>query len=111
MRALIILALLFVSGCGTTDLLRVEKRVQAIERFHPPLPSPVRPISPKIVVITPDTAGQMSEEVTAGERPVFVYMAMSEQDYLTLSQWLQESIRYVDQLNAIVDYYRVDTIE
>lgn len=69
--------------------------------FHPPLPAPVRPVPLKIEILTP--------EVTAAKNALgehYAYFAMTDQDYLTLAAWLQDVLRYVRQLNSVVEYYR-----
>lgn len=80
--------------------------------MDPPLPSPIQvPPEIEIQVITPEVARQMIEDVENGKRLPFTFFAMNDQDWLSFAQWLQDALRYIRQVNTIVDYYRNDDRE
>lgn len=59
-------------------------------------------------VLTPETTRAWNEHVAAGERLPYVIFGMSEQDWLTLGRWQQDVLRYVQQLRAVVEFYRAE---
>ena len=61
-----------------------------------------------MTILTPEVVRTYLEEYDAKKRPPFVYFAFTDQDYLTISQWIADNTRYVNQENAILDYYRKD---
>lgn len=86
----------------------VSKKIE-IEQIHPPLPDPI--LAPRIkdtfiIVLTPEVAQRLNDRVANGSMPPYVYMAMTEQDYLTLASWLQDVLRYTRELNQIILFYR-----
>tara|TARA_R110000824_G_C14800347_1_gene634300 strand:- start:235 stop:399 length:165 start_codon:yes stop_codon:yes gene_type:complete len=50
--------------------------------------------------MTPQTAQQA---IDSGKP--FTYLCMAEQSYLTLGAYFSEILRYVEQVNAVIDYY------
>jgi hypothetical protein len=44
--------------------------------------------------------------VANGDAESYVYFAVSEQDWLSMAQWQRDVLRYVQQVNAILKYYR-----
>lgn len=105
--------LLLVASCSTSPAPVVtETRVIVQKKMDPPLPSPIQvPPEIEIQVITPEVARQMIEDVEDGKRLPFTFFAMNDQDWLSFAQWLQDALRYIRQVNTIVDYYRNDDRE
>lgn len=58
------------------------------------------------MVVTPEVADQWNAEIKEGKRAPYTIMGTNEQDYLTLAQYWQGVLRYIQQLRAVVDYYR-----
>lgn len=100
----------------------MERRTKPIQVFHPSLPTPIRNLGTidKVEIITPQTVCQRVSTTddeqaecilllsSAGS---FVYYGFTEKDYLLMGQYLQESIRYIDQSQSLFRYYRSDTFK
>lgn len=99
-------AALTLAGCGGVNPLVMESRTAPIQRFDPPLPTPVQPADIEIVVVTPDVARQWNEEIEEGTRAPYAVFGMSDQDYLSLAAWIQDLLRHSAQLRAVVEFYR-----
>ena len=46
--------------------------------------------------------------MTVGERTPYVIFGMNEQDYLTLGRYWQDVLRYLEQMKAVVQFYRAE---
>lgn len=98
-------------SCANSKVKQVEivsKRVE-IEQIHPSLPDPI--LTPSInddfiFVLTPEVTQRLNEHVADGNIVPYVYMAMTEQGYLTLASWIQDVLRYTKELNRVVRFYR-----
>jgi hypothetical protein len=83
--------------------------MEALARFHPPLPQPIAvPGEVTVAVLAPEVTAAMNAEVATGARAPYVLFAMTEQDWLTLGRWQQDVLRYLEQLRAVVDFYRAE---
>ena len=58
------------------------------------------------MVLTPESTKRLNELVEAGELDPYVYFAMSEQDWLSMGQFMQDNDAWIKQMVRIVDYYR-----
>ena len=94
-----------LSACAT-DPLVVDRAPVQVQRYDPPPPVPVRPADIEFKVLTYEVTKEMNVEVEEGEAPMYSFMAMSTEDYLSYAAWLQELKRYIQQLQATVDFYR-----
>lgn len=76
----------------------------AAPRYHPPRPAPLVAFAVDsrtfFTAMTPQTAQQA---IDSGKP--FTYLCMAEQSYLTLGAYFSEILRYVEQVNAVIDYY------
>lgn len=69
------------------------------------------PKAPDVKVLTPQTTAALNEEVQAGDRLPYVFFAMDEQDWISLGQWQRQVLFYIEQLRAVVEFYRADPEE
>ena len=118
MNKIIIIALvLTLSGCSmfgkTKPVLpvKVEKRVQPIPVFHPPLPESVTWQEVKWKVLTPEMMQEYIDDVEAGEAPAMAWYALTPEGYRALSENVGDIQRWIKQSNALLYYYRENLIE
>lgn len=99
-----------LSGCTALSLLPLADvlvKSEPAEQFHPPLPNPVvPPAEPEIVVITPEVCSAWNEEIADGKRLPYSMFSVNDQDYLTQGQYMTDVLRYIRELNSVVEYYR-----
>lgn len=100
----IVLLALLLAGCGSS-VLQVDRKAVEVQNYHPPRPVPINPIEFNVKVLTYETTTALNEEVDAGTKLPYSYAGVTTQDYLTLGQWMQDALRYIRQLNAIIDFY------
>lgn len=81
------------------------------QRIHPALPSPVHAVDPKVIVITPEIAKQLVEEVEAGERQPFTLYAVDEVGKEKIEGWFIDNLRWARQIMAVIGYYRKEEDE
>ena len=87
------------------DSLAVQKRIAPVERIHPSMPTPVIPLYVEPIVITPEVARVLLDRVEKGKELPFVYFAFDDQTWLTLGQYQEGVVAYVEKLLAIVQHY------
>ena len=58
------------------------------------------------MVLTPESTKRLNELVEANELDPYAYFAMSEQDWLSMGQFMQDNDAWIKQMVRIVDYYR-----
>ena len=95
-----------LAGCATTPL-RVETKP-----LEQSIAQPADPRAPVLTgikwnVLTKDTTGQFIDAQSrrqGSSNPVFIAITM--QDYQTLSTDLAELKRYIDQQSSVIVYYR-----
>lgn len=102
-----VLLLPLCASCGkSSEPLVVERRTKPIERLHPPLPQPVVPIEVEVHVLTPEVMAELHRQAAEGRRGPVVFFGFDEQDYLSMGRWMQDVLRYIEQMRAVVDHYR-----
>jgi hypothetical protein len=98
-----------LAGCAVTPLkIETKPLEQAIAQPADPRAPVLKGI--KWNVLTKDTAGEFIDAQSkrqGSSNPVFVAITM--QDYQTLSTDLAELKRYIDQQNSVIVYYRSAT--
>lgn len=100
------LMLLATSCQSSVERLEVQRVTEPVKRFHPAPPPPVSPNPPRVEVLTPEVTEAKNRLVANGDAESYVYFAVSEQDWLSMAQWQRDVLRYVQQVNAILKYYR-----
>jgi len=60
----------------------------------------------EVTVITPERAAGWADK---GER--YVYYGFDKDDYLSFSAWLQDVLRYIKQMDAIVKSYKEEPVK
>lgn len=118
MNKIIVLSLiLLLGGCGLfggtkpVPPVKVEKRVQPIPVFHPPLPEGVTWQQVEWTVLTPETMAQYIEDLQNGEAPPMAFYALTPEGYRALSENVADIQRFINQSNALLIYYRENLVE
>lgn len=101
--SIVILAML-LSGCGA-GTLTVDRAPVDLVRYKPPRPAPIEPQKVKVEALTYAVTKNMNAKVESGESLPYQYMCSTHQDYLTAGQWHQDVLRYVRQVNQVLDFY------
>ena len=73
--------------------------------YIPARPPRIEPVELSIKVLTPTITQSMNDQISEGKMPPYVYFGFTENDYLTMSQWIQSVLLYIRQQNAILDYH------
>lgn len=115
-KILIIILALTITGCsmfGTKPVppVHVEKRVQPVPVFHPPLPEGVTWQEVKWKVLTPEIMAQYLKDLEDGNAPAIAWYALTPEGYRALSENVADVQRYIEQNNALLVYYRENLIE
>ena len=76
-----------------------------ISTYVPARPARVEPVDLTIRVLTPEITQKMNDAVVNGDERPYVYYGFSENDYLTMAQWVETVLLYIKQQNAILEYY------
>lgn len=61
----------------------------------------------ELEVVTPQIVEQWQQKIDRGELEPYAYYAINERDYLLLSQFLQDVIKYIRKLREINDRYQI----
>lgn len=99
----LILAFGVMTGCGGVGLNVFEEK-EAVKPFYPPLPSPIVPVNPDPVIVTPELARTWLAEMEAGERPAFVVYGFHVQDWISLGQYDDRKDYHINVLRRIIQY-------
>jgi hypothetical protein len=116
-KILVVIFALTLTGCslfgGTKSIppVEVEKRVQPIPIFHPPLPEKVTWQEVKWKVLTPETIKEYLKDLEEGNAPVTAWYALTPESYRALSENVGDIQRYIKQQNALIVYYRENLVE
>lgn len=102
--------MLLLSGCATNPLL-VDRAPVEVKQFHPPLPLPVAPVDHETIPLTYETTRELNRKVDEGTAAPYAYFGMSEEHYLALGAWIRDMYRNIQQLRAIVGFYRGTPLE
>ncbi len=118
MNKIIVLTLIvLLGGCswfgGAKPLppVEIEKRIQPIPVFHPPLPEEVTWQEVKWKVLTPETMAEYLKDLEEGNAPVTAWYALTPESYRALSENVADIQRFIVNSNALLVYYRENLIE
>lgn len=99
-----------LAGCGgwgmQVDPIIIEKRVQGIPVFHPPLPDPIKLKDVTWKVLTPDIIEEYLIDLRAGNAPTIVWYGLTPQEYKDLAEDMAILKRIMKEQRAIIEYYR-----
>lgn len=116
--AIVIFAALFLPGCTLLGFgpkeeppIEIEKRVQPIPVFHPPLPETVVWQEVEWTVLTPETMQEYLDAYDAGEARAMVFYGLTPEGYRALSENVADIQRYIRQSNTLLLYYRENLVE
>lgn len=99
-----ILSVLLLSSCATTQDNFVYTPVEKVPVIFQPSPSPVIPSNITFKVVTQDNLQEFLELITSSE-DTLVFIAISVKDYERLALNTQELVRYIKQQKEIIVYY------
>jgi len=108
----IIFLALALTGCGSLGRkpqvapIVIEKRVQGIPVFHPPLPDPIKLKDVTWKVLTPDIVEEYLKDLKSGTAPTMVWYGLTPQEYKDLAEDMAILKRYIKEQKAIIEYYR-----
>ena len=99
MKKLLLISILFLSGCSTYgnlfDKVPETKQVEILTvqepapRYHPPLPEVLSPAEIKWKVLNPETMRTYIEDYDKGDAPAVAYYSLTSQGYENLSYTLR----------------------
>jgi hypothetical protein len=104
----------FLTGCSSFEPVKpivIEKRVEPIRVFHPPLPDPVRLNDFEWKVLTIERMKQLVKDYDEGKAPRVVYYAITPDGYEVLAENVALLKRYIKEQKAIIIYYRENLVE
>ena len=106
--SLILTALLLASCASSTEQLVIKSEAALIERHTYARPHGVKSPKIKLKIITPEIALELADDIKNGKRQPYVFFAYDEHNYITLSGWLQNILRYDKSQNAVIKAYEKD---
>jgi hypothetical protein len=115
MKKLLLINIIFLSGCSTYGNLfdpPEPKQVEIITVqepapiYHPPLPEAVSPAEIKWKILNPETMREYITDYDKGDAPAVAYYSLTAQGYENLSNNIADIKRYIRQNLAIIEYYR-----
>tara|TARA_R100001510_G_scaffold32813_1_gene29272 strand:+ start:262 stop:651 length:390 start_codon:yes stop_codon:yes gene_type:complete len=116
MKKLLLISILFLSGCSTYgNLFDKEPETKQVEiitvtepapMYHPPLPEVLSPAEIKWKVLNPETMRTYIEDYDKGDAPAVAYYSLTAQGYQNLSNNIADIKRYIRQSLTIIEYYR-----
>ena len=116
MKKLLLISILFLSGCSTYgnlfDKVPETKQVEILTVqepapiYHPPLPEVLSPSEIKWKVLNPETMRTYIEDYDKGDAPAVAYYSLTSQGYENLSNNIADIKRYIRQSLTIIKYYR-----
>ena len=107
-----LLSVLFLTltGCSllTSQTKPVEVRTIAepAPMFHPPMPLELQLKDIEWTILTPQTMGDLLDDIEGGSAVPTAYYALTSQGYQNLSENTAENKRYIRDVIAVVKYYR-----
>lgn len=73
----------------------------------PSLPEKVvAPPAVDVVPLTVETTHKLNQEVLAGTKEPYLYIGITDTDYLNSAKWQQDILRYIRQLRAQLESVR-----
>ena len=107
MPKIALIAVLFVllTGCAGAPKFFTFEPGETEKVFHPPMPSPLVPISQEPVVMTPKISAKWNKEIEDGERLDYVIYGWEVQDWLTMGQYDIRKDYYIKTLLEIIKWY------
>ena len=119
MKRLLLISLLFLSGCSTLGNLfsrpaavpvvtpvEIITITEPAPLYHPPLPEGVNPAEIEWIVLNPSVMRQYIENYDKGNAPAVAYYSLTAQAYENLANNLADIRRYIRQTLNIIQYYR-----
>ena len=100
--------LIIVLMCCMT-LLACNSTPDKVEVKTVPINIEVPAPSPALPVVAPDIQFVVLTKTTVPTDD-YVFFALNENDYLSFAQWLQEMLRYTKEQNAIIEYYKNQSV-
>jgi len=105
-----------LSGCSLipqnrTQPIQVQTITLPAPMFHPPMPLEVNLQDVTWRVLTPEIMAEYLALVEEGSAPSEPYYALSTNGYESLSMNMAELKRYVTNVLAIIEYYRMQDEE
>lgn len=76
-----------------------------VSTYIPARPARIDPVDLTIRVLTPEITQSMNDAVASGTERPYVFYGFSENDYLSMAQWIETVLLYIKQQNAILEYY------
>lgn len=109
MKKLLILSILFLAGCATSQVVPTPVIVNKPELSVPDL-QPVQQLNFKWYVITKDNFDAKIKELEKDGNSNIVFFAITPEGYQALSMNTAELRRYIQQQNAVInamkEYYK-----
>lgn len=105
-RVLLLLPLLFLAACGSTESINITSRPIEMDIARTADPAAVQMLPVTFRVVTRETIESYLNDLqrTQGNTPVFIAMTM--RDYENMSLNLADMRRYIEQQQATIQYYR-----
>lgn len=100
----LILPLIVISGCGTTEVITKTERVE-IQYVKQPRPKGLSMRDIKFYVVTRENLDEFLAEYAKESHGGMVFMAFSVEDYENLAVNVSELKRYIDQQGSLILYY------
>ena len=101
--------LILSTGCSlmpTTKPIEVVTVSEPAPLYHPPLPLEVQLVDIQWRVLTPEIMDEYLAALEEGSAPPQAYYALTTQGYENLSMNTAEQKRYINDVLAIIKYYR-----
>jgi len=104
----VLLGVLLIAGCsGLAPLLEVKREIAPPpKRQFLPLPPPVLPVPQNPVVVTPELTRLWNQEIEQGKRQNYVILGYEPQGWLTMGQYEERLISYIERLLQIIKIER-----
>jgi len=104
-----VLMMLLLASCSNLPTpLVTQTQLIEVPRVVYPRPVGVESIDVAIVVATPQRMAQWLSDIETGTKKPEAYFGYNEADYLTVAQWLQELLRYINAQNAVIETYETE---
>ena len=99
-----------MTGCSLIPSQSKPVEVRTIAEpapmFHPPMPLELQLKDIEWTILTPQTMGDLLDDIEGGSAVPTAYYALTSQGYQNLSENTAENKRYIRDVIAVVKYYR-----